>query len=123
MSRIYSLARFVVIWLNPGPGDDESSAISRVKTLSDGIEVFSMHEVAEECAAISARLRHPYWTRLRVLQEIVLAQRIFVLYGASTCTWDEFAKVEGRLLDYDWDHAPAYLVIKRRRGWKEHRHD
>ncbi|RDI78815.1 hypothetical protein Vi05172_g11237 [Venturia inaequalis] len=72
------------------------------------------------CDAISALCDRAYWSRLWVLQEIVLARNILVLCGPETCKWKAFevlADVEEREKLPDIFDLPAIRTIERRIAW------
>jgi hypothetical protein len=134
MSRIYSEAELVLIWLRP-ESNDHGTAIDWIKRINDTtFERKLRHDPNYDemddiglCGfevAVSKLLYHPYWTRLWILQEIVLAKHILVLYGSDLCTWEELATCENRALlsILDFADAPARGAIKRRRIWKDLRH-
>lgn len=72
------------------------------------------------CDAISALCDCAYWSRLWVLQEIVLASNIVVLCGPETCKWEAFealANLEQKERLPNIFDLPAIRTIERRMAW------
>jgi hypothetical protein len=100
MGRIYENAHSVVAWLGV---DDESSRIA-MKYILDfqprTRELFLLQDLLPKSPividsyiidAISSVCSREYWTRLWIVQELVLAERINILCGSWVCDWYQFA--------------------------------
>jgi hypothetical protein len=75
MAFIYPRAKEVIVWL----GDTSLPLFHGGFDASDWGNSPQSFEVA----------RHPYWTRMWVVQELVLAQNIVIWYGWGQYTWEE----------------------------------
>jgi hypothetical protein len=99
MRAIYSDAKRVIIWLGPAPD------WGNVAQLFEEMEAHHRlcprdFTVDGACASFygpeSARLLHylgdlSYWTRIWIVQEIVVAKRVVVMCGGGTIGWRMFA--------------------------------
>lgn len=102
MSRIYSPAGMVLVWLRPA---------SRSTSNKTGwpADLTNEHNY-EEMRSILSR---PYWTRLWILQEIVLAKSITVICGESTLVPSKRLKTLKDL----WKNTPAFATLDRHKRW------
>lgn len=48
-----------------------------------------------------------YWTRLWIVQELLLAGNITILYGSMRFDWDDLTRLQRRIRDFDADMDPA----------------
>jgi hypothetical protein len=88
MSRIYSQADLVLSWLGH-EAEDGSLALSYIAPGSYRLE--DSHR-----DAVYALCRRPYWKRLWIVQETMLAKDIILLCGQTLRTWLEFEKILSR---------------------------
>ncbi|ETS81729.1 hypothetical protein PFICI_06731 [Pestalotiopsis fici W106-1] len=96
MPLIYSEATRVVLWLGENEPWGLQYAIDRVKSfkLSDSNTEISMPYFHFGIVYVAAKLlRRPYWTRVWVVQELVLARDILVSCGRFTCRWEELQRL------------------------------
>jgi hypothetical protein len=109
MSRIYSQAEKVLVWIAPP---------SVVGTWIVNFKLFPSENIFDNVEAV---LYDPYWSRLWILQEIILATRIKILCGDDLLPWEylenflktieETPKNDGLLT------SPGFATIDRRRRW------
>lgn len=97
MGRIFSKAQCVRMWLGEAAENSESAirllqACSKLS--SDGGAVSKAVLSTQGCEGLIELLNRPYWQRMWVFQEIVLAQRATVMCGASETDWEYFKKAE-----------------------------
>jgi hypothetical protein len=64
-------------------------------------------------------LRRNYFTRLWVVQEVVLAANPFILCGSHFCRWDYFTSALDRLVIHQTDAAIAANSAAHKEGWFE----
>jgi Heterokaryon incompatibility protein (HET) len=148
MGKIYEQAQIVLAWL--GPGDAASTSAMRVlskicgwwDTIYDQVSVpgVSHDRAAWELAAFAAAKEvdpaawqaildlccRGYWTRLWIIQEIVLAKDVLLLCGESSLPWVEFSraftaisflrKVEGDAFLASKVHQSPAARLEPRRG-------
>jgi Heterokaryon incompatibility protein (HET) len=97
MGDLFKSAAGVYAWLGEGDGDCDYaiSYAAQVDQPSSITKEFDENAVHEYFGHL---LQRPYWTRVRVIQEVVLARRLWLLYGEKTITWDSFAAAFQRLL-------------------------
>ena len=116
MGRIYQNAYRVVAWLGV---DDESSRIA-MKFILD-----FQPRTREQCrledllsrsptiienyiiAAICSLCFRKYWTRVWIIQELILAERIDILCGSWVCDWHQF----GTALDSARDNVHNHSIL------------
>lgn len=136
MSLIYAAAVEVVIWLGPAAdGSDlamdyiaqKGSKPLRVK--GDGFyRIWDM----PQGNAVLAVCERPYWSRVWIIQEIMMAKDITVFCGEKSIEWQKIDHMSsklkgieerGRIEHYQYAaniiESPASLIIKQRRSWKE----
>jgi hypothetical protein len=95
MSKIYSCAEQVLVWLGPGTSFSDQ-AIRFLADVADGtipcIEcdkfVFEDH-----WKAIKKFCESEYWKRLWIIQEVVLARKVLVMWGAAVLPFTAFQTV------------------------------
>lgn len=83
MSKIFSKASKVVVWLGPA-ADDSDDAMNALSAGKNGDEAIR-HGVA-----IAKLLERPYWQRVWIIQEIAKASVVEVWCGPKTLTWNVF---------------------------------
>jgi hypothetical protein len=125
MSRIYSQARLVLVWLGP-EADDSHLALSYVKNITtDNVDTERDYFTAQLSIqriydAVLAFYHRPYWSRLWIQQELVLANDILLLCGAETCNWELLSYMANLSLTglHSKIHAaPGNVTIRRRSVW------
>lgn len=93
MGQIYRSADSVYAWLGPPTTDSDLvfDFIAETKALrSAGTSYGRIYDAG--FAAIEALLdilKRPYWSRLWIIQEIVLAKRLWLFYGSRFISWDD----------------------------------
>ncbi|KAJ9602528.1 hypothetical protein H2200_013071 [Cladophialophora chaetospira] len=111
MAQIYSRACCVYVWLGCGSlcVEEALKKIQRdarfVTKLHGDANSFS--EATEEFAVL------PYWSRLWIIQEVLLARRARILYGTFNMSWKHFARIlQVWLLDVGHVRAEFEKLIK-----------
>jgi hypothetical protein len=135
MRRIYSRAESVFIWLGHDKDDTLSNdamdyLLSR-KLLKPGL-VGSNKELwnQSQATALLALCENPYWHRMWIIQEIVLARKAFICYGSKKVSWGvlvcllfDAATLKQRSPEGDIPHLSAFLaspaaaIAKVRQDW------
>ncbi|CAI0648756.1 unnamed protein product [Colletotrichum noveboracense] len=136
MGRIYSSARQVLIWL--GPEDDASvSALHQLSLLGSTLEDLKGRpdygpsicqgfvKTILECSGTSFNFAHictlfqrPWWTRVWVIQEALLAKKAYVVIGDHAKDWKEvrsaWSAFEWMILYVDTDpkYQPIYDALR-----------
>ncbi|KAL1864895.1 hypothetical protein Daus18300_007462 [Diaporthe australafricana] len=85
MQHIYSKASRVVVWL----GEEEPWGLKNLVKGTNGAS--GVHYGAVR--VVSNLLGRPWWTRVWVTQELVLARAVMVCCGSQTLGWDRFCSV------------------------------
>ena len=113
MRRIYSSAETVLAWLGDNDYTDVFEAFEalsteiRRRTLADQ-EVSALLEWVGDLelfrdkniwANIAKFLMHPYWSRIWILQEVVLARWMVLVTRSGSFAWDTVASVSGLLVN------------------------
>lgn len=128
MGRIYSGAELVLVWLG------EENYYSRMamrflketpsKILTGDRRSFVEELFSKENGIYDAMLRlyyRPYWKRLWIQQEIILATEIIVLCGGDSCTWEALKRlnsaIEGAHDHEVLKYAPASETVARVGVW------
>jgi len=101
MREIYGTASRVIVWLGSPPEASLAHAffpqlcevIQNSRNTHDEILLLPTLINDDDAAWLAFRklLNHPYWTRVWVVQEIVVAQLADVYYGDEFWVWDKFA--------------------------------
>lgn len=89
MGKIYSQATRVVVWLGM---PDETSSYAIQAILNRGICSDSRQE--EKCSKLGAVRRlcsREYWSRLWIIQEVLLARELHLYCGGESFTWDNLS--------------------------------
>ena len=96
MGRIYSQAKFVVMWV--GEEDEltstamEATEIFESLVMGDGrIKAFSglVDDRSRLCHAILKMLQRPYFSRAWIVQEVILSQNAIVFCGSRITSYDK----------------------------------
>lgn len=94
MSRIYSEADNVCVWL--GAGCESSSLafdlMEKMRILKDFDHVVERKTTCEEWMGLTALLKRNWFSRRWVVQEITLARRATIQCGSTTIAWRDFAE-------------------------------
>jgi hypothetical protein len=113
MSTIYSEAICVLVWLGLGEAAS-SEAINMLNQLggdsptsedySSEYEISILDELAtakgnQRLLTILSLCRQAYWTRLWIIQEILMAKDIIVFTGTEKLEWESFKYIFNGLLD------------------------
>lgn len=88
MNRIYSLAKSVVVWLGQGRGP--SGALNyTVQCISSPtfLPIFP-DETMTKC--LLRLFNDPYWSRIWIIQEIMLAKNVTIRCGEEQAEWGQF---------------------------------
>jgi hypothetical protein len=137
MGRIYQEAHGVVVWL--GPADDlVSTVVSRLqydvaqhrdfeyhgladlmlnrKTISPGSKANEASS-SEIVTFFSGMCRKSYWTRRWIVQELVLAKTIVLIFGEQELPWDALLmtlrRFQAEREDFRKHNASSALAVKR----------
>jgi len=112
MRAIYSNAAEVVVWLGPGHvGIERLSSVVHVHR-HNCLQWWLDEEPVCRCgslidrdvvAAIQHLIRQPYWHRVWVIQEVVMAEKIRIMCGAMTLNWSYFGRF---LMEMSDDRVP-----------------
>jgi hypothetical protein len=109
MNEIYKRASVVVAWL--GPGTEESHiAISLLKEFFDGDTASLLSEYWRNSAKTLETLvvlhERPYWNRLWIIQEHMLASKVMIYWGDDEIDWQILSTVWWNLkqeYENDWE--------------------
>jgi ankyrin repeat protein len=106
MARIYAKAFNVLIWL----GIEANGSSEAMEAIKSGFD--SIHEYQSVQSQVQALFERPYWGRLWIIQEALMAQNILVLCGNKSFTWDRlefiFLPPEADMTDAIWEH-PVHI--------------
>ncbi|KIW50358.1 hypothetical protein PV05_11954 [Exophiala xenobiotica] len=90
MGETFRGASAVVIWLGP-PEQTVSEIIAAAANVPGGKDASFPKHSGQHYADVVKRLsKNPYWTRAWIVQQFILAQALFVQYGSTWLTWDDF---------------------------------
>lgn len=119
MHDIYQTAKNVIVWLGEGSGDIEQ-AVQAIPDIEEalanaggGIMLLSKANFAHWglpeldspiWAALYKILSSPWFERLWTLQEVVLAQRIEILYGKTFIDWDLLCSFTKAIVNASMSH-------------------
>ena len=114
MRAIYGNARSVIGWLGK-PDEQSGKAFDLIDSLSTawskGVGEELEHRLREDptylgsgnWSALHEIMKRPYWSRLWIIQEIVLGSSSAVLYcGNRSVKWESFCQGIGFLFEYLW---------------------
>jgi hypothetical protein len=93
MGRIYRQAREVHTWLGPAYPDSEEAFDQLNRCLRGHFKWYKKHKalsVTEMSWPLEILRQSSYWTRIWIVQELVLAQKITLRCGDSRLAWHEF---------------------------------
>lgn len=101
MDQIYKSADAVYAWLGPSTMESDNlfGQLKEARKLREAgarwCEVRDKDEMLAQ--AYEDVLGRPYWTRLWIIQEIVLAKRLWLLCGIQSLSWEDFSFMQGKL--------------------------
>ncbi len=117
MGDIYKNAESTTIWLSKWDGHAGFAQVEPALDLLNYAEAhFGEPSVAKKFQslfggdeaglfnALNALFQHPYWSRAWIIQEIILAKRIYVRCGTQQITWDA-------LEFWSWNFINIYSAI------------
>lgn len=92
MTKIYSAAREVVVWLGPAHGESDMAMRELSKSISYWRAKSHLSKIWNRPAgsAIRRLCTRRYWTRLWILQELLLARKIRLMCGSKVTRWELF---------------------------------
>ena len=110
MSLIYSRARLVLVWLGkdksmkPRVSDVAATLVSRCgrrernnhdrREGRDWLRRKLDNEISQsDRAALRILFHHEYWSRAWIMQELLLARSISILWGKEMISWDHFSAI------------------------------
>jgi hypothetical protein len=99
MGEIYQKAIEVLVWLGPTT-DGCMRAIDAMKSLDLG-------EIQKNQVAIQSLFRRAYWTRLWIVQEVLLSRHGKVLAGKSFMAWSVLTRFMDMMLEQNRDAITA----------------
>ncbi|KAF3765070.1 hypothetical protein M406DRAFT_242811, partial [Cryphonectria parasitica EP155] len=79
MTRVYEEATRTIVWLGEKAAPWGSASTLRPLKIGYG-----------DVRVISQILKNPWWTRVWVIQELVLARQVVMCCGPHSITWDNF---------------------------------
>ena len=99
MKTIFQKARYVCVWLGPAHGNSDW-AMKLLKDLCDCagneeliLDRFKHPEIRRQINALSSLYDRPYWGRIWITQELVLADHIWVICGNDIVSWNAFESI------------------------------
>lgn len=67
--------------------------------------------------ALSNLLSHPLWTRVRIVQELALAKKLWVVYGDNVLDWEDFIVDLKALCKMDYDTMFSISLLEGKSRW------
>jgi len=113
MSTIYRTATYVAIWL--GESDESSKLAIRSLRLAAHSQN-SVMTANRLCDEIIPLLRKEYFTRLWIVQEILLASKLVLMTGDQEVRWAELTEVIRNLCELSLPRSPAHSPSHRIAG-------
>ncbi|KAI1818309.1 putative heterokaryon incompatibility protein [Poronia punctata] len=113
MRKIYGSSYHTIVWLGHAPDANDAIAfiadIQRRIDRDDAAERASrpLDQLSVESPSWPALMRlikHDYWSRCWVVQEIAVSKEVIVSYGGELLTWDYFAPFIEVLFSEDFNH-------------------
>lgn len=93
MGAIYQKAARVMVGISPDPGQRPS-------------------EDDDEATLLQAVSRNRFWTRLWIVQEVILARRLAVLLGCRDVKWWNTVNENAGMLHVDKEHRPLRPLVE-----------
>jgi hypothetical protein len=93
MHEIHSMADYVCVWLGAGKPEtrDTIRFLNTILKLEQLDRLIDDEQSLESWMLVLQLLRHPWFRRRWVIQELVLAQRAIVSWGEEWIEWSDFA--------------------------------
>jgi hypothetical protein len=114
MSLIYSRAMCVVAWLGPEV-DGSHEAISFLKQIDDGsieVERLDRPRLRGKWSSVLKLCELQYWTRLWIIQELVLAPRVLLCWGRDELPADSITRIRDLLMNTQKARTWDFIVVK-----------
>ncbi|MCJ1485830.1 hypothetical protein MMC06_006005 [Schaereria dolodes] len=125
LGQIYSIATGVLIWLRDGPANVEE-AFKFIKNFENGSDMYdsevinSMHKISTGSSslwrALSLIFNKPWFTRVWIIQEVVLAVQAQVFCGSQTSSWNALMKAANWIFENNfgsWLQGLSHVAITR----------
>jgi hypothetical protein len=99
MSKIHSCAKQVLVWLGPGTGFSDQAMRFLVDVADGTIPTLECDKLVfrEHWEAVEQLCESEYWKRLWIIQEVVLARKVLVMWGAAVLPFTAFNTVCDRI--------------------------
>ncbi|KAL4781148.1 heterokaryon incompatibility protein-domain-containing protein [Aspergillus varians] len=112
MGEVYSKAEFVVSWLGPATTETRY-AVQSIVTYDAVLDESSKREIlTQNRHYIASLLKKPYFERMWIVQEFVLARQVFMLCGGDSFWWDSGMSIIIKEMYRSWDEdADGQSVI------------
>lgn len=132
MTRIYQTAESVALWL--GPDEDESQLavdiLHRLATRKGSPQevsrLLSSPDASRAVSALVSLFERDYWSRLWVVQEVLLATSITVYCGTAVTPWSVYLRASEAirelgpgieaLFGQKWDHRHRLINVSAKRS-------
>ena len=113
MGETYFQARRVKVWL--GPATQYTSALFDADAAH--FETVGLDPTNAECEAVKDIASRPYWSRMWIVQELLLAQSVEVLCGEHVLTWERFSTALMSVLEMapnrvDWNELRHHPIVR-----------
>jgi hypothetical protein len=123
MRTIYEEAHHVSVWL--GPEESNSNyAIDLLKTIHKSrqnkdliLQRFRRPDIHQYLNAQAALYHRTYWGRVWIIQELVLAKKIWVFCGKDYVSWDAFESTRDLIRETSTDSELFHLFFKNTDDW------
>ncbi len=118
MCEIFSEAKLVLVWIGDGNGANINTVVQEMRrgkpVRPDAKDLSNL--TPQTTAAMGALLMQPYWARMWIVQEFVLAKDMRFLYGDEHFTWREFKNTmlyldESSVAIHCQTHKAAEVVV------------
>lgn len=104
MHHVYRLAARVIVWLGPA-SHDSHLAMDQIERLARQFDDFYSHQPGNRHVSnrgiapspIIHLFNRPWWRRAWVLQEVVCSQRVLLICGERTTSWENLVKAGQQL--------------------------
>lgn len=83
MADIYRQARYVLAWLGPASDGSDTLFQASQNNIKNAMNLLLLPKLCER----------PYWTRLWIFQEVLLARELILLCGCKSLAWDQFSQL------------------------------
>ena len=109
MGDVYSTARSVTAWLNDGGNRSFRNYMGIFISLFPTDEKIQADRMEFELQLVAPVSTCVYWTRLWVIQELVLAKTIVIQIGRYRLPWDSLVRVMQSLLDRELSDLSLWM--------------